>query len=129
MSDSGPRRIGVSIELKPHAYDPAANPELFEGVLERRVVAFLIDFLLIVVPFVVVCALSMVFMVTAWTYFLRGWLASLMANPRRRRSNGSNTPCCTWRATSTSRFARSSKCWRRAAVSSWFRFIRSKTGS
>src|SRR5439155_2295562 len=31
-------------------------------------------------------ALSMVFMVTAWTYFLRGWLASLMANPRRRRT-------------------------------------------
>ena len=33
----------MSIEVKPHAYDPAANPELFEGVLARRVVAFLID--------------------------------------------------------------------------------------
>jgi hypothetical protein len=31
-------------------------------------------------------ALTMVFMVTAWTYLLRGWLASLMANPRRRRT-------------------------------------------
>jgi hypothetical protein len=31
-------------------------------------------------------ALSMVFMITAWTYCLRGWLATLMANPRRRRS-------------------------------------------
>jgi len=31
-------------------------------------------------------ALSMVFMVTAWTYCLRGWLASLMSNPRRRRT-------------------------------------------
>jgi ABC-2 type transport system permease protein len=31
-------------------------------------------------------ALSMVFMVTAWTYLLRGWLATLMANPRRRRA-------------------------------------------
>jgi hypothetical protein len=30
--------------------------------------------------------LSMVFMVTAWTYCLRGWLAALMANPRRRRT-------------------------------------------
>ena len=40
MADSGPRRIGVSIELKPHAYDPAANPELFEGVLARRLIAF-----------------------------------------------------------------------------------------
>jgi hypothetical protein len=38
-----PRRIGVSIDVKPHAYDPAVNPELFEGVLARRFVAFLID--------------------------------------------------------------------------------------
>src|SRR6185436_10412480 len=50
MAASDPRRIGVSIELKPHAYDPAANPELFEGVLARRLVAFLIDFLILSVP-------------------------------------------------------------------------------
>lgn len=31
-------------------------------------------------------AWSMVFMVTAWTYCLRGWLATLMSNPRRRRA-------------------------------------------
>lgn len=31
-------------------------------------------------------ALSMVFMVTAWTYCLRGWLAAMMTNPRRRRT-------------------------------------------
>ena len=31
-------------------------------------------------------ALSMVVMITAWTYCLRGWLASLMSNPRRRRT-------------------------------------------
>jgi len=31
-------------------------------------------------------ALSMVFMITAWTYYLRGWLAALMSNPRRRRT-------------------------------------------
>src|ERR1051326_624345 len=30
--------------------------------------------------------LSFAFMVTAWTYCLRGWLLSLMVNPRRRRS-------------------------------------------
>jgi ABC-2 type transport system permease protein len=30
-------------------------------------------------------AFGMVFMVTAWTYCLRGWLATLMSNPRRRR--------------------------------------------
>jgi ABC-2 type transport system permease protein len=31
-------------------------------------------------------ALGMVFMVTAWTYLLRGWLATIMSNPRRRRA-------------------------------------------
>jgi len=50
MAASEPRRIGVSVELKPHAYDPAANPELFEGVLARRVMAFLIDFVVLAVP-------------------------------------------------------------------------------
>src|SRR4030095_5587844 len=31
-------------------------------------------------------AWSMVFMISAWTYCLRGWLAAMMSNPRRRRS-------------------------------------------
>src|SRR5580693_8357467 len=31
-------------------------------------------------------ALGMVVMVSAWTYCLRGWLASMMSNPRRRRT-------------------------------------------
>src|SRR5262245_40344282 len=30
--------------------------------------------------------LSMVFMITAWTYCVRGWFAALMTNPRRRRA-------------------------------------------
>ncbi len=54
MSSSEPKRLGVSIELKPHAYDPAANPELFEGVTARRVVAFAIDFIILAVPVVFV---------------------------------------------------------------------------
>jgi hypothetical protein len=31
-------------------------------------------------------AWSMVFMISAWTYCLRGWLATMMSNPRRRRA-------------------------------------------
>jgi uncharacterized RDD family membrane protein YckC len=38
--------------VKPHAYNPAANPELFEGVLARRVMAFVIDVIIIAVPLV-----------------------------------------------------------------------------
>ena len=52
MTDSRPRRIGVSIELKPHAYDPLTTPELFEGVLARRLVAFFIDLVILVLPIV-----------------------------------------------------------------------------
>ena len=42
----------MSMDIKPHAYDPVRNPELFEGVLARRVVAFLIDFMVMAVPVV-----------------------------------------------------------------------------
>ena len=52
MTDSAPRRIGVSIELKPHAYDPQVNPELFEGVLARRLIAFVIDLVILAIPIV-----------------------------------------------------------------------------
>jgi uncharacterized RDD family membrane protein YckC len=57
MAEGEPRRIGFTIEVKPHAYDPVANPELFEGVLARRVVAFFIDMIIITMPllFVGVC--------------------------------------------------------------------------
>jgi uncharacterized RDD family membrane protein YckC len=53
MSNGEPRRIGVSIELKPHAYDPVTHPELFEGVLARRLIAFIIDVTIIAIPVVV----------------------------------------------------------------------------
>lgn len=37
---------------------------------------------LLLLPLIASC----VFMITAWTYCLRGWLASMMTNPRRRRN-------------------------------------------
>jgi uncharacterized RDD family membrane protein YckC len=54
MATGEPKRIGLSIEVKPHAYDPIASPELFEGVVARRVVAFLIDFVILSIPVVFV---------------------------------------------------------------------------
>src|SRR5436190_23860406 len=36
--------------LQPHAFDPIAQPELFEGVRTRRAIAFAIDLLIIGVP-------------------------------------------------------------------------------
>ena len=43
-------RIGVSYDVKPHAYDPDKNPELFEGVPARRLVAFVIDLAILTIP-------------------------------------------------------------------------------
>ena len=37
----------LSASRKPHVYDPATNPELFEGVLARRMIAFIIDVVVI----------------------------------------------------------------------------------
>lgn len=51
----------MSMDIKPHAYDPDLNPELFDGVLPRRVVAFVIDFLLIAVPVVLAAMFIFVF--------------------------------------------------------------------
>ena len=70
MTETGPRRIGLSIEVKPHAYDPIANPELFYGVLARRCVAFLIDVVIITLP--VLVAIIFIFILGLLTLGL-GW--------------------------------------------------------
>jgi uncharacterized RDD family membrane protein YckC len=78
MTDSGPRRIGVSIELKPHAYDPALNPELFDGVLTRRLLAFIIDVVIIAVP--VMFATIFIFIFGLVTFGL-GWALFWLLSP------------------------------------------------
>jgi uncharacterized RDD family membrane protein YckC len=71
MTDGDPRKIGVSIEVKPHAYDPATSPELFEGVLARRCIAFLIDVAIITIP--VIFATIFIFIVGLITLGF-GWV-------------------------------------------------------
>jgi uncharacterized RDD family membrane protein YckC len=72
-----PRRIGVSIDVKPHAYDPAVSPELFEGVLARRFMAFLIDVTIIAIPVifaaVFIFILGIVTLGVGWALY---WLLS-----------------------------------------------------
>jgi len=70
VTNSEPRGIGISVELKPHAYDPRANPELFQGVLARRFIAFVIDLFIITVP--VAFAAVFIFVLGLVT-FLLGW--------------------------------------------------------
>jgi len=78
MTDSGPARIGISLDVKPHAYDPAANPELFEGVLSRRLLAFFIDVIIIAVP--VMAAAIFIFLFGIVTLGL-GWMLFWLLSP------------------------------------------------
>lgn len=78
MTDSGRSRIGISLDVKPHVYDPAANPELFEGVLTRRVVAFIIDLIIIAIPLV---AASVFILVFGLVTFGLGWMLFWLLSP------------------------------------------------
>jgi uncharacterized RDD family membrane protein YckC len=61
MTDPAQPRIGVSFDVKPHAYDPLTQPELFEGVMARRIVAFVIDVAIIVLPVIFVAIFILLF--------------------------------------------------------------------
>lgn len=77
-------RIGTSNEPRPHAYDPATQPELFEGVLARRIVAFLIDAVIVLLPILIVAFFMLIFTVVtlgfgAIVFALLGPLAAIWA--------------------------------------------------
>ena len=63
--------------VPPHAFDPLLHPELFRGVLARRVVAFLIDLVVLSVPVILACLFIALFGVVTlglgWALF---WLVS-----------------------------------------------------
>src|SRR5208282_4509985 len=75
---TGPGRIGISFDVKPHAYDPAANPELFEGVLARRVAAFIIDLIIIAIP---LAGSAMFIFVFGLITFGLGWALFWLLSP------------------------------------------------
>jgi uncharacterized RDD family membrane protein YckC len=76
-SSNGGWRNGGSADFRPHAFDPWAEPELFRGVLTRRVFAFLIDLLVLSVPVILAVVFIAVFGVITlglgWVLF---WLVS-----------------------------------------------------
>jgi uncharacterized RDD family membrane protein YckC len=78
MTDSGPARIGISLDVRPHAYDPAAHPELFAGVLARRLVAFLIDLIVIVVPVIAAAFFILLFGLVTLGF---GWFLFALLSP------------------------------------------------
>jgi uncharacterized RDD family membrane protein YckC len=70
MGQGDPRRIGLTVEVKPHAYDPVQSPELFDGVLPRRLLAFAIDVAVILAPvalaFVVIILFGLITFGLGW---------------------------------------------------------------
>jgi uncharacterized RDD family membrane protein YckC len=78
MADSGTGRSGFDVDVKPHAYDPIATPEYFEGVLARRMIAFAIDLVIITIPVMVAC--MFIFMFGFLTLGL-GWGLFLLVYP------------------------------------------------
>jgi uncharacterized RDD family membrane protein YckC len=82
MSDSGSGYTGGAwrsgaANFQPHAFDPWLQPELFRGVLTRRVFAFLIDLVVLAIPVILAVMFIAVFgLVTlglGWALF---WLVS-----------------------------------------------------
>jgi uncharacterized RDD family membrane protein YckC len=75
---SGPGAIGILADLRPHAYDPTTNPELFEGVLARRVVAFVIDLIVIALPLIAAAMFIFVFGLITFGF---GWALFWLLSP------------------------------------------------
>lgn len=57
--------------VPPHAFDPALEPELFRGVLTRRIFAFLIDLVVLSIPVIVAGIFIFFFGIITLSF---GWL-------------------------------------------------------
>jgi uncharacterized RDD family membrane protein YckC len=68
-----PPRTGSNFADQPHAYDPVSQSRLFDGVIRKRTVAFILDALIIlvltVVAYVVVALLGVITLGLAWLLF------------------------------------------------------------
>jgi uncharacterized RDD family membrane protein YckC len=68
-----PPRTGQSFADQPHAYDPVKDPQLFQAVIRKRSVAFIVDAIIIlaltVVAYLVVAVLGIITLGLAWLLF------------------------------------------------------------
>lgn len=73
--DTSREPADTDIAYRPHAFDPLTQPELFEGVLSRRIIAFLVDALMVIGPVVLFGVFVFVFgIVTLGLGWLLFWL-------------------------------------------------------
>jgi uncharacterized RDD family membrane protein YckC len=88
MSDSGSTnaggawRRGGAADFQPHAFDPWTQPELFRGVLTRRLFAFLIDLVVLSVPVILgylfIAVFGLITLGLGWALFWLAWPASVI---------------------------------------------------
>src|SRR5579859_4069248 len=86
MSDYGSGNTGGAWRrddgVPPHAFDPVLEPELFRGVLTRRVFAFLIDLVVLSVPVIIgylfIAVFGLVTLGLGWALFWLAWPASVV---------------------------------------------------
>ena len=68
-----PPRSGTDYSEQPNAYDPVTRPRLFRGVIRKRIVAFIVDAIIILVlttvAYVVVGLLGILTLGLAWLLF------------------------------------------------------------
>ncbi len=71
-------RSGGGFDARPHAYDPYTQADLFRGVLIRRMVAFVIDLIVLSIP----VALAIVFIAVFGVVTLGlGWMLFWLISP------------------------------------------------
>jgi uncharacterized RDD family membrane protein YckC len=68
--------------VEPHAFDPYLQPELFRGVLTRRVFAFLIDLVVLSVPVILgylfIAVFGLITLGLGWALFWLAWPATIV---------------------------------------------------
>jgi uncharacterized RDD family membrane protein YckC len=68
--------------VPPHAFDPTSQPELFRGVLTRRIFAFLIDLVVLSVPVILgylfIAVFGLLTLGLGWVLFWLAWPASVV---------------------------------------------------
>ena len=76
------RASGADGGVPPHAFDPGFEPELFRGVLTRRVFAFLIDLIVLSIPvvfgYVFIAVFGLLTLGLGWMLFWLAWPASVI---------------------------------------------------
>src|SRR4051795_1040353 len=68
--------------VQPHAFDPDVQPELFRGVLTRRVFAFLIDLVVLSIPVILgylfIAVFGLITLGLGWVLFWLAWPATVV---------------------------------------------------